>query len=98
MQQGLLGQVCFTLSAGLGRQDRAGELLSESVQTLQDMGQEGLGPLSEARIYLALSRMSDPTAADVAALDSTLLQVIHILALVTFFASFHTCLNASSSL
>ena len=50
-------------------------MLSESIQTLQDMGAEGVGPLSEARIYLSLSRLADPTAADVAALDSTLLQV-----------------------
>lgn len=39
------------------------------------MGPEGLGPLSEARIYLALSRLGNPTAADVVALDSTLIQV-----------------------
>ena len=68
-------EVSCQCGIGLGRHTAAQELLEESTQTLQDMGSEGAGPLSEARIYLALSTLTQPSTSDVESLEPLLLEV-----------------------
>lgn len=60
---------------GLSRHAEAEELLDAGIYTLQDIGPEALGPLSEAQIYLALSRLSHPTVSGIQALEPTFIGV-----------------------